>query len=221
MAQSTVTISTPDQAYVASLYTSLLERAPDPGGVTFYAQALTSGQLTRAQVYQSFLSSPEYAAVFVTQLYRTLLGRAPDAAGFAANVNALVSGRATRDALYAEVLGSAEYRQKQNVPQVALQRLVDPATEYSVVGSDFTGLTARTLGNAGTGADGFDSLIALPLNSFNADVSTLAELDTALVTMDFVEGLFDHWNYNPVAGSIAIYLDGGDSLLSGFAALLG
>lgn len=216
-----VVASTPDGVFVAQLYRTLFAREPDQAGFDFFVQALGAGRLTRTQVYQSFLGSPEYATVFVTQLYRTLLGRSPDAAGLAANVNALTSGRATRDALYAEVLSSAEYQQKQAAPAVAVQRVVDPAADWAPATSDIQGLAARTLGNAGTSGDGFDALIALPLSTFNADAAVLSDLDVALAAADFVEGLFDHWNYNPAAGSIGIFIDGGDGLLGGLAALLG
>lgn len=47
--------------YVHSLYWGLLHRAPDAPGLTHWENQLTTGTMTRAQVANAFLGSPEFA----------------------------------------------------------------------------------------------------------------------------------------------------------------
>jgi uncharacterized repeat protein (TIGR01451 family) len=51
-----------NEAFVDNLYTDLLGRPADPGSEQAWVNALNSGQLTRAQVAQSFLNSSEEAS---------------------------------------------------------------------------------------------------------------------------------------------------------------
>lgn len=48
-----------DVQFVTALYQNALHRAPDPAGLSGWIAALTSGQLTRAQVLIGFSESPE------------------------------------------------------------------------------------------------------------------------------------------------------------------
>ncbi|WP_246165144.1 DUF4214 domain-containing protein [Pigmentiphaga aceris] len=76
---------------IAGLYISLLQRAPEADGFSFWVQALNNGS-SREAVAQSMLGAPEVlgaqastqtSAQFVTQFYTNMLGRAPDASGLA------------------------------------------------------------------------------------------------------------------------------------------
>ena len=70
------------------LYQAALNRAPDAGGLTYWATALGGGA-TSAQVAQGFIDSAEFqqhygslsAPDFVSTLYQNVLHRAPDSAG--------------------------------------------------------------------------------------------------------------------------------------------
>jgi hypothetical protein len=51
--------TTEAQTYVTGLYQNILNRAPDPGGYTYWVNDLVSGA-TEAQVQNAFLNSSEY-----------------------------------------------------------------------------------------------------------------------------------------------------------------
>ena len=84
---------------VARLYYGLLGRAPDAGGLDYFAQALAHGASTEA-IAQTMLGSGEYAAAFGTltdsafieALYHGALGRAPEASGMQGWTQALAAG---------------------------------------------------------------------------------------------------------------------------------
>ena len=69
-----------NDAFVASLYTNILGRAPDDGGRSYWDQQLDAGVSTFT-VAGGFYASVESRLGRVAALYQTLLGRAPDAAG--------------------------------------------------------------------------------------------------------------------------------------------
>lgn len=50
----------PEDAYLTRLYAQNFNRAPDPEGMEFWKNALTSGQQTPEQIAQMFLGSDEY-----------------------------------------------------------------------------------------------------------------------------------------------------------------
>lgn len=85
-----------NNAFVTNLYSTFLGRAPDAGGLAYWAGQLTSG-LPREVALVSFMFSPEFAALTqsifgasetrkeldtVVDFYRGLLARLPDDAGF-------------------------------------------------------------------------------------------------------------------------------------------
>ena len=85
--------------FVDKMYTNVLLRSADPGGLNAWVGVLNSGQMTRAQVALSFLDSVEFQSLSVSQnrldvslLYFDLLRRDPDPGGFSAWVGALNSG---------------------------------------------------------------------------------------------------------------------------------
>ena len=65
--------------WVGLLYTGILGRQVDPGGLALWtASAASQG---RTEVARSVYQSPESLALRITGLYRELLGRAPDPSG--------------------------------------------------------------------------------------------------------------------------------------------
>ena len=88
-----------DAQFVDKMYTNVLLRSADTGGLNAWVGVLNSGQMTRAQVALSFLDSVEFQNLSVSQnrldvslLYFDLLRRDPDPGGFSAWVGALNSG---------------------------------------------------------------------------------------------------------------------------------
>ncbi|HEY6801272.1 MAG TPA: DUF4214 domain-containing protein, partial [Agromyces sp.] len=113
---------TGEKSLVTHYYRSILRRAPDAGGKTFWeGEAVrvsglgTNVNETWFAMAQSFYSSTEYAAfnranaAFVTDLYNTFFNRAPDSAGLDFWVNNLASGM-PREVGLAEFMFSAEFK---------------------------------------------------------------------------------------------------------------
>jgi hypothetical protein len=95
--------------FVTALYQDLLGRAPDPAGAQSHEQALANG-VSRGQVVQSFLSSPEFETLAVQRAYQQLLRRTADPSGLQNFTSALSQGQPV-DNLVAAIAGSPEYVQ--------------------------------------------------------------------------------------------------------------
>jgi len=112
-------ISDPDSAgaKVIRLYDTVLGRAPDAGGLDFYAERLESGGVTLVAVAGDVAGSPEFQqatgglnnAQFVDYVYRNALGRAPDADGSTYYTQQLNNGL-SRGAFVVDLSESAEHR---------------------------------------------------------------------------------------------------------------
>lgn len=119
---------TTDAEFVTLLYTNVLDRAPDPGGLAFWTGHLEAGTRSRAEVVRGFSESTEFKADTaldsmgmsfagyqaalvddVYRLYRATLGRDPDVAGLLD-----WSGRMAGDWTYTDVaagfVGSREFQ---------------------------------------------------------------------------------------------------------------
>jgi hypothetical protein len=95
-------------AFVTAVYQDLLNRTPDPGGLTAWVNALNNGQ-TRSQVAQSLVNTNERHQNLVTSYYLTFLRRFPDSNGFAFWVNQLNSGLFNDQGVALALLNSLEY----------------------------------------------------------------------------------------------------------------
>ncbi len=133
--------------YVEAIFRAVLDRNADPGGLSFWAGNLTSGQFTRLQVVQGIRDSPEHFGQEIDVFYQTLLGRASDPAGRAHWVSELENG--TREEQIAfDFLDSPEYLSKGDkffvdaMYQSLLGRTFDPTGEQSflnALGDDSSG----------------------------------------------------------------------------------
>ncbi len=95
-------------ATVNGLYNFILGRHPDAAGLTFWANALTTGVFTSAQLAAQFLHSPEYYSKEVGSLYRSILGRSPASPETQFWVGQMQAGM-DASALAATFLKSGEY----------------------------------------------------------------------------------------------------------------
>lgn len=102
-----------DRAFLEGLYTDLLSAAPDPGGETFWLDALRSGA-SRAEIVQGFLTSQARYVRSLNALYSTYLNRPADPAGQSYWLDRLATDRATLDMVAAAVLGAEEFLQTTN-----------------------------------------------------------------------------------------------------------
>jgi flagellar hook assembly protein FlgD len=97
----------PVQAYVTALYQTVLGRASDPGGFTFWVGRLRAG-LSRFDVASGFETSSEHRSQEVDQFYHTFLHRAADDAGRTAFINFFVAGHSEAEVV-GMIVSSPEY----------------------------------------------------------------------------------------------------------------
>jgi uncharacterized repeat protein (TIGR01451 family) len=105
-----VTLGQGNTCYVTQLYSDLLGRQPDSGGLQGWVNALNGNLLTRTQVALGFVNSTEYRSRMLDQLYAQLLRRAVDPSGRSGWLGFLASG-GTLEQVEAGILGSVEYFQ--------------------------------------------------------------------------------------------------------------
>lgn len=104
--------------FIAGLYVGLLNRDAEYGGWLFQRNALSTNQVTQAQLVQNFLASAEYAQkfgapsdpAFVQLLYRYVLLRQPSNAEVIYQSGVLQSGQLTRLQMATAFLNSTEFR---------------------------------------------------------------------------------------------------------------
>jgi autotransporter-associated beta strand protein len=102
---------TPSQKFVTQVYSDLLGRSPDPGGLTFWSSLIDNNQATHAQVALGIETSPEGRMDEVEALYEKLLGRQADPSGLSLAVGFLEAGGSYFQ-LEATLVGSPEYYQR-------------------------------------------------------------------------------------------------------------
>ena len=107
LSQVVNTPATLNQVLVDEDYRVLLNRAAEPGGLTYWSTQLNNGA-TPNSVGMAIANSTESQTDIVTNDYQNFLNRAPDSGGLAFWLGQLQSGR-TPDQVAAGILGSAEY----------------------------------------------------------------------------------------------------------------
>jgi hypothetical protein len=93
--------------FVPALYRTVLGRAPDADGLSYWNGLLARG-MTPQLVVSAMLDSAEYRGDLVGGWYERLLGRAPDATGRAHFVSEINAGT-TDEAVISQIVGSDEY----------------------------------------------------------------------------------------------------------------
>lgn len=94
--------------YVNSLFI-FIGRVPNPGGVAFHAQQLTSGKVSRLDTVSQFLNTSQFHNAETNFLFNFLLGRAPSAGDLALFNNFLNTPKNSFISETALILGSPEY----------------------------------------------------------------------------------------------------------------
>ena len=104
-------------AFVNCLYTKLLDRRGEEGGLNAWTNEILRGAQTPRHVAQGFVFSNEFKAksyddaTYIEYLYRTLMGRNSDAAGKENWLNCLKKG-ATREFVFNSFANSAEFKKR-------------------------------------------------------------------------------------------------------------
>jgi len=101
-------------AFVTLVYSNVLNRAPDAGGLAQWVAWLNAGTYTRADVMNGFVTSPEFDArvrnrVYANMLYIAFLRRAGETAGLDGWTNWLTAGTYTLDQVVNGFIASPEY----------------------------------------------------------------------------------------------------------------
>jgi hypothetical protein len=141
-------------AYVAELYGTILDRAPDAAGLSGWIKILQSGT-PRPQITQAFWESPEHRGQQVDALYQQILGRTPDAAGRAFWIKTLLAGATTANVERA-LLASPEYQAShpdaasflKGLYNQVLGRDPDPASESILLNAMQNGLSRAEVAGA-------------------------------------------------------------------------
>src|SRR5262249_54031083 len=96
-----------DRTFITKVYQDLLHRRVDPQGLASWETQLTQG-VSRAQVAQAIMMSPEGLESQVTDLYSRILHRLPDASGLNTYTTLLAQGGNLTE-VEAALIGSQEY----------------------------------------------------------------------------------------------------------------
>ena len=104
--------ATDNTSFVTLLYENILARPPDAPGLAYWVQQLAAG-MTRAQLVQLFIASPEFSQRFNTRIesemiYFVFLLRNPNATELQSTTALLNSGQ-TVQTVIASVISSAEF----------------------------------------------------------------------------------------------------------------
>ncbi len=101
-------------AFVSRMYSIILERNPEEGGLQYWTDLLRTKQIDGAGFANGVVMSAEYInkndsdEIYVTKLYRTFLNREPDAPGYADWVHQLKQGY-TRKKILKGFVNSLEF----------------------------------------------------------------------------------------------------------------
>ena len=114
--QANPTLS-PNAAWVTALYERLLDRSPDPKGLTNWTNLLDTNALSPDQVVAGFNSSPEYYQKLTNQFFQQYLGRNPSTSELASYVAMFETG-ATQSDIQIQIVDSPAYASSPSPPAV-------------------------------------------------------------------------------------------------------
>jgi len=103
------------RSFAERLYTVVLGRTPDSGGLSYWTSILASGKQSAAQVASDFVFSTEYLNKktsnddFVKMLYKAMMNRNADSGGLTYWKNCLESG-VSRKGVFAGFVNSTEFQ---------------------------------------------------------------------------------------------------------------
>src|SRR5664280_878012 len=97
------------ESFVKASYQDFLGRQPSASELSFQANALMTGAVSKADYLSSLSRSDEWLSAIVTKMYADTLNRTPDAAGLADWVSWLRSGRFTVAEVASRFYSSNEY----------------------------------------------------------------------------------------------------------------
>ncbi|MEL6311289.1 MAG: DUF4214 domain-containing protein [Pseudomonadota bacterium] len=106
--------------YLYGVYAASLARTPDEPGFNFWNDTANASNLSKAEIAEFFIDSPEFASLFdgeisdidyISALYNTVLGRNADDDGFGFWLGVFESGEQSRADMLVFFVCSDEYRE--------------------------------------------------------------------------------------------------------------
>lgn len=134
------------RAFVSRLYSTLLQRNPDPQGLENWTNQLVSGKMTAAKVVCGFTDSAEFKGKnlsdeeYVERLYLTMLNRSSDPTG-KSNWLAILQNGCSRQYVLAGFFGSSEFTTICNSYGISKGSI--PLTEYRDQNVNITRFVSR------------------------------------------------------------------------------
>jgi Domain of unknown function (DUF4214) len=179
--------------FVTALYSDVLGRDPEPGGVAYWVNQINTGAQTVQQVATAFVNSPEAATSptsvlanpTIVTLYGDLLGRFPDSSGLADFTTAFQNGATIEQAVDVFVT-SPEYIQANITPGATANQdqtqFVD-SLYFNVLGREADpGGEAFWVNELNTGALSVQQVAVDFVSSAEAATSSTSILTTPVIT---------------------------------------
>ena len=137
------------QELVSEIYVATFGRAPAYAGLTYWANAVDTGDFTIEQVAQSFFDQPETQekfpegssnSEFITTIFYNVLNRAPAASGLAYWVDAIDSGAMRRDQAIMAIINGAKSAtgDSDDAAMLAKKTAIGVLFAESEIGTSFT-----------------------------------------------------------------------------------
>ncbi|HEX7376146.1 MAG TPA: Ig-like domain-containing protein, partial [Pirellulales bacterium] len=123
LAQQAYAGLSPSTAWVTALYHRLLNRAPDPAGLTYWTGLIDSGTLGLSQVVNDFNISPEYYQNLTVGFFNQYLGRAPTTDELQHYVGLFEQGASQSD-LQIQIINSPAYSNSPPPPVAGTMRML-------------------------------------------------------------------------------------------------
>ncbi|WP_354676141.1 DUF4214 domain-containing protein [Pseudomonas syringae] len=161
------------QTDLAELYTTFFNRAPDAGGLTYWTDAITTGQLTLAQIAENWTTQqPEGQAAFpvtltdaqfVEKVYGNILGRTSDADGAQYWLDQLGNGTLSRDAFALTLINGAKANTSAQgvLDNTLITNKATVGVAYADKGLNDTTLGAKVLSSVSTDAASVSGTLAI------------------------------------------------------------
>ncbi len=161
------------QTDLAELYTTFFNRAPDAGGLTYWTNAITTGQLTLAQIAENWTTQqPEGQAAFpatltdaqfVEKVYGNILGRTSDADGAQYWLDQLGNGTLSRDSFALTLINGAKANTSAQgvLDNTLITNKATVGVAYADKGLNDTTLGAKVLSSVSTDAASVSGTLAI------------------------------------------------------------
>jgi hypothetical protein len=153
----TATLS-PTLNFVRGLYTSILNRAADQGGLIFWSNQLRGGASNQS-IVNGLWNSVEHRGIQVDGFYQTYLGRKADAGGRQNWINVMLGGM-TEEQVASAFVVTPEYRQKYSTNSAYVTGVYQDLLNRKPTSSEKSNWNSKLTNGSATPAQLVQSLMA-------------------------------------------------------------